>query len=263
MKVGIFYHIARVEPDAVKKARDLLVARGASVKIFFAADDIQGVDRLVVFGGDGSILHAAKRASVLGIPIVAVNYGTIGFLAEFERGQIDELVDLVLDENATILHRAGLEISFRGLNYFCLNELTIMREVSPASQSGTSHVFVSINGHDAGEFNADGLIVATPTGSTAYSLAAGGSILTPDCEAFILTPICSFSLRGRPIVCSGKSEFSFRFPKGGDLVLHGDGVCIGEVDENDVVTVKKSKRSALFLTKEKNDFFRHLTEKIY
>ena len=263
MKVGIFYHIARVNPDDVKRAHGLLISRGASVEFFSSAEEIQGVDRLVVFGGDGSILHAAKKAAVLEIPIVAVNYGTIGFLAEFERGQIEGLVDLVLDENALISRRPGLEITFRGKKYFCLNELAIMREVSPVRPSGTSHIFVSINGHDAGEFTADGLIVSTPTGSTAYSLAAGGSILTPDSESFILTPVCSFSLRGRPIVCSDKSEFSFRFPEGSALILHGDGIYIGETNENDVVIVKKAERNALFLTKDKTDFFRRLTEKIY
>ncbi len=262
MKIGIFYHGQRTPREEAVKVGEMLQKRGAEVVLFSCEEEIGIVDRLVVFGGDGTILRAARKVSPYSIPLVAVNYGTIGFLAEFEKNETEELVDLVLDENCPVQKRSQLEVIYNGKKYYCLNDLTIMREVSANSHSKTGRILVSINGRDAGDFTADGLIVSTPTGSTAYSLAAGGSILTPDCEVFMLTPVCSFSLRGRPIACSDRSRLSFRFPKDSALVLHGDGIYIGEVGEKDVVTVEKAERSAIFLTKEKNDFFRRLTEKI-
>ena len=96
--------------------------------------------------------------------------------------------------------------------------------------------------------------------STAYSLSAGGSILTPECGAFLLTPVNAVSLRSRPIVLSDKSELTFSFPDG--VIVHGDGAFLGELGCGDRVAVKKSSRRAIFLAKGKQDFFRHLTEKI-
>lgn len=262
MKIGIFYNEKRTQRSEIEETDRLLKQRGAETVVFSREEQIGVVDRLIVFGGDGTILRAARKVSPLGIPLVAVNYGTIGFLAEFEKNETRELIDLVLNENCPLQYRSQLEVSFHGKKFYCLNDLTFMREVSANSHSKTGRISVNINGHDAGVFTADGLIVSTPTGSTAYSLAAGGSILTPDCEVFLLTPVCAFSLRSRPIACSDRSELAFSFPKDSALVLHGDGIYIGEVGEKDVVTVRKAERSAIFLTKEKTDFFRRLTEKI-
>ena len=122
-------------------------------------------------------------------------------------------------------------------------------------------ISVTIDGSHAGEFIADGLIVTTPTGSTAYSLSAGGSIMTPDCETFQLTPVCAFSMRSRSIAYSNRSELGFSLPQGA-LVLYGDGVYLGQAGAKDKLIVRKSVRSAAFLTRGLSEYFRRLTEKI-
>ncbi len=262
MRIGIFYNRERVGQAAVSELSDKLKARGAQVALFSSENEIMDVDRLIVLGGDGSILRAAHRASQSEIPIVGVNYGTIGFLTEFERDETEELVELVLKKDCRILRRSMLEIRARGETYTCLNELTLMRRISPEAGESVVKISAKIDDSPAGEFTADGLIVATPTGSTGYSLSAGGSIFTPDCEVFLLTPVCAISLKSRPIVCSDKSELKLSFPEDSTIVLCGDGRFLGEFGGADTVVVRKSPRHADFLTKKRNDLFRRLTEKI-
>lgn len=261
MKAGIFYHEKKVPGEVIAQLVAAFAARGIDVVLFSSEEEIGGVDRLLVLGGDGAMLRAARKSAEAGIPLVGVNYGHLGFLTAFERGEEARAVRLLADEHAECLSRAMLEAEFRGERVHCLNELAFMRRIAPDSKDGVVHLRVTIDGSPAGEFLSDGLIVSTPTGSTAYSLSAGGCILTPDCEAFLLTPVNAFSLRSRPIACSDRSVLSFTFPEG-TIVLHGDGKFLGEAGKEDVVTVKKSTRKAIFLAEQKSDFFRRLTEKI-
>lgn len=257
MRIGIFYHSERVDRSTVLRLCELL---GDAV-IFSTAEKIGGIDRLIVLGGDGSMLRAARRAAALGIPIVGINYGTIGFLTDLERGELEEAVKLVRS-GGPVIRRSMIEVELNGIKSECLNELAFMRKITADTGDSVVRISVAIDGSPAGDITADGLIVATPTGSTAYSLSAGGSILTPDCEAFCLTPVCAFSMRSRPIICSDKSELTFGFPGKSAIVLHGDGIFLGEVKSGDQVIVRKSERYASFLTRDKSDFFRRLTEKI-
>lgn len=260
MKIGIFYHKKKVPEERVLSLEAALVASGAFVRIFSDAEAIGEVDRLIVLGGDGAMLRAARRASLLGIPLFGINYGTIGFLTAFERGEEGEAVALALHASCDQEDRTMLEATVHGETCHCLNEIVFMRRIARGAEDGVIHIVVNIDDRSAGEFAADGLILATPTGSTAYSLSAGGSILTPGCGAFLLTPVNAFSLRSRPIVISDKSELSFTFPDG--AIVHGDGEFLGELHRGEKLCVKKSARHATFLVKEKEDFFRHLTEKI-
>lgn len=259
MKVGILYHKNTVPQEAVCKIVQLLGSVPSAC--FCSEEEIEGIDRLIVLGGDGAMLRAARRASALDVPLVGVNYGTVGFLTEFERGEEEAAVRLALDDGCALVRRVMLEAQVKGTSFYCLNEIAFMRRIAEDAEDGVVRIGVTVDGIQAGEFVADGLILCTPTGSTAYSLSAGGSILTPDCEGFLLTPVNAFSLRSRPIVCSDKSVFSFAFPEG-TLAVHGDGKLLGEVHSGDVVTVKKSRRFATFLAKDRHDFFRRLTEKI-
>ncbi len=259
MKVGIFYHEKKVDPASVKALAALL---GKACAIFPRVGEIGGVDRLIVLGGDGAVLRAARRASELGIPLVGVNFGTLGFLTEFERDELDRAARLALDPSARVVRRAMLEVGFGDLRCDCLNEVALMRRIAPDSEESVVKIDVAIGEAPAGEFVADGLIVATPTGSTAYSLSAGGSIMTPDCETFLLTPVNAFSMRSRPIICPDRSVLRFTLSSGGAVELHGDGIFLGELHKGDTVTVAKSRRCAAFLTDCQTNFFRRLTEKI-
>lgn len=261
MKIGIFYNRDQAERSVAESLADFVRRAGHNAQIMSEPDEVSGIDRLIALGGDGTMLRMAKRASALAIPIVGVNFGRLGFLTEFEREEAQSAVSLVLDEKCARLERSMLEVELNSKKYECLNELALLHPVAPGKENKVVTISVTIDGSHAGEFIADGLIVATPTGSTAYSLSAGGSIMTPDCAAFLLTPVCAFSMRSRPIAYSDKSELGFSLPQGA-LVLYGDGVYLGEAGASDNLIVRKSSRSATFLTRGISEYFRRLTQKI-
>ncbi len=264
MKVGIFYKEKKV-PDqtVVTELSEEISRRKNEAVIFRSPEEIAGVDRLIVLGGDGTILNAAHASSEQKIPLVGVNFGTRGFLTEFEREDYMQAVSLALDPACPVVRRSMLELDFNGVKTHCLNEMLLHRRVSGKPNAQIATFCVDIDGSDAGELRADGLIVCTPTGSTAYSLSAGGNILAPDCAAFLITPVCAFSLRSRPIAYSDSCTLSFRFTdRDCTLELYGDGKFIGEASANDTLTVRKSPRCTAFLTRDKNGFFRKITEKI-
>ncbi len=258
IRVGIFYNRDRVTADTVRSVVQTL-SRVADCVVFDDADQIADVDRLLVLGGDGTILHAAHRASLFSIPILGVNFGTRGFLAEFERDQLAEALNFLMSDCA-IEPRSMLEVQCGGRSMHCLNEIS-MRRNTGLSDERIAKFSLAIDERPAIRFAADGLIVATPTGSTAYSLSAGGCILSPECQSIILTPICAFSLRFRPVVCPDSSTLVFTVGEE-PLVLHGDGVFLGESVCGDVITIHRSPRTTDFLIKDKNEFFRRLTKKI-
>ncbi len=262
MKIGIFFHPTKADESIARALSDEVVRLGGSAEIFSETDEVCGVDRLIVLGGDGTVLHAAKHASRLNIPLVGVNFGRLGFLTEFERGEYEEAARLAMDENCPAVERTMLEVNFDGTKTVCLNELSLLRAISPERANRVENISVSLDGSLAGNFTADGLIVATPTGSTAYSLSAGGSILTPDCAVFLLTPVCAFSLKSRPIVFPDTGELSFGVHAGDTLMAYGDGVFLGTVSDTTSLSVKKSELSARFLTRDKHQFFLRLTQKI-
>ncbi len=261
MKVGVLYNRDRVSEGSFPAIAERFARGGAEAVLFSSPEEIEGVDCLLILGGDGTVLRASKPASLYQIPIVAVNYGTLGFLTEFKRGELDAAVDFILSGKHVVLKRTMLEVVFRGKSTHCLNELVLSRPVSPEADSRLVKICVRIDGKEAGIFSADGLILSTPTGSTAYSLSAGGSVMSPDCRTFELTPICAFSLRSRPIVCSDGSTLRFTAEgHGGGLLLHGDGVFLGELDRGEELVVRRSERVATFWVKDEGDTFRRLTE---
>lgn len=262
MKIGIYFNKQQVEPSVIVRITEKIAASGSEALLFSSADEICAADRLLVLGGDGTILHSAQKASELNIPILGVNYGTRGFLTEFEREETDRAVGFVLQADCESVRHSMLEVNFNGTKMHCLNEFVMMRNAHGTSDK-VVQIELEIDGSFAGSFIADGLIVSTPTGSTAYSLSAGGSIMTPDCETVMLTPVCAFSLRSRPIVCPDKSNLKLSIADGdAALILHGDGSYVGVAGKGDTISLRKSDRYATFLTKDKSEFFRRLTKKI-
>ena len=261
MKIGIFYNRDQADLSVAEDLAAQIGAAGHEAVIFSELEEIGGVDRLLALGGDGTMLRAAKHASALRIPLLGINFGRLGFLTEFEREECSLAVPLVLDENCARIERSMLEAELNGKTFDCLNDLALLHPVAPGKENKVVTISVTIDGSHAGEFVADGLIVTTPTGSTAYSLSAGGSIMTPDCATFQLTPVCAFSMRSRPIAYSDRSELGFSLPQGA-LVLYGDGVYLGEAGAQDKLIVRKSVRTATFLTRGLSEHFRRLTQKI-
>ena len=260
MKFGIFYNEKQTDLKNAERLAQMIKERGGKALIFSDLAHIEGVDRLIVLGGDGTVLRAAKTASALGIPLVGVNYGNLGFLAEFERGEEEKAVELVMSD-CPIVERSMLEVDLDGTKSYCLNELSLLHPVNENKPNGVAKIRVEIDGSKAGDFLADGLIVATPTGSTAYSLSAGGCVMTPDSSTFMLTPVCAFSLRSRPIVFSDSCMLTLAFTED-TLMLYGDGDYLGQINGEHRLTIKKAERKALLLTADPSGYFRRLTQKI-
>ena len=166
------------------------------------ARDLPGADMLICFGGDGTILHASKAATRADVPILGVNIGTMGFIAELESGELTLLSRIAAGEYTVerrrmlevTVHRGGAEVQ----KEICLNDAVITK----GAVARVVRMAVYCDDVLAMEFGGDGVIVATPTGSTAYSLSAGGPMVEPDARVMVITPICAHDIRTRPIVAA-------------------------------------------------------------
>lgn len=206
--------------NTVRKAMQVLKDTGADVRICLPFDvdrsfdlpkdlhfvrmerEIQDADAVICFGGDGTILHMAKTATRYGIPILGVNIGTMGFMAELESSELEDLARLTKGEY-TLDRRMMLDVTVRRdrdiiFHELCLNDAVITK----GAVARIVHLSVRCDGIQAMECGGDGVVVATPTGSTAYSLSAGGPIVEPDAKNILITPICAHNMGSRCIVAS-------------------------------------------------------------
>lgn len=204
--------------------------------------EIGTADMLICFGGDGTILHMAKTATRNGIPILGVNIGTMGFMAELESTELQELARLATDDY-TVEERMMLDVSvYRDRDIIfhdiCLNDVVITK----GSVARIVHMAVKCDGVQALECGGDGIIVSTPTGSTAYSLSAGGPIVEPDAHSILITPICPHDVASRCIVASDKREITVELTRNSrrNAYLSADGGKTLRMNMGDVATIMKS-----------------------
>ena len=254
MKVGVYCNRATKKFLSVRVAL-IEALRGAGIPFaeFAEVDAIGGVDVLVVLGGDGTILKVAIEAGRRGIRVLGINAGNLGFLTEFEGDQVQEAVRLLSGKYDTE-RRSVLEVVVNGNSFYALNEAVFQRRYEPEADDNVVAVCAEIDGKKVDEFVGDGIIISTPTGSTAYSLSAGGSILTPGIAAFILTPVCAHSLHNRPIVYGDSSVMRVSFAAGGPAPsLYCDGRLCCTLHGGQA-TVKKADFSVRFVRSEDNFF---------
>lgn len=180
------------------------------VKTFDHEVNLRNVDFFISIGGDGTLLESVTYVGKSGVPIVGINTGRLGFLATIHRDDVSAAIENLVKGRYTIDERTLLHLSsqpelFVGMP-FALNDLTIMKKDS--SSMITVHAYV--DGELLNSYWSDGVIVATPTGSTGYSLSCGGPLIYPQSESFVITPVSPHNLTARPIVVSDKSEISFK-----------------------------------------------------
>lgn len=219
-------------------------------------------DAVVTVGGDGTILHSAKHALMHDKPILGVNAGRLGYLAQVEANEIGCLSCLIKGD-FFLQRRMLLEMAVEGREdiWYALNDVVI----SKADMARLADISITGNGHNIGSYRADGIIFATPTGSTAYSLSAGGPIVDPSIETIILTPICPHSLYDRSILLSPDMELSIKshFINNSDKVtVSVDGEGVVSLDENKRLLVRKSKKYVKFITFAHKTFNSILSQKL-
>ncbi len=232
------------------------------------SDDISvpsASDIVITLGGDGTVLYAARAVYEMGIPILPVNLGTFGYITEIGKDEWREALEHYIQYGTNISRRLMLRITVhrdgkRVWSGSSLNEAVI-------SSSGIAKVIsldLSLDKTPAGSFRSDGMIVATPTGSTGYSLAAGGPILDVDMSAIVITPICPFTLSNRPLVTSGKIvTLSVKEGQRTDLILTLDGQLLFPLQENDTVTIEKSRNKALLIRSLRRNFTEVIRDKLH
>ncbi len=205
--------------------------------------ELPTADMVVCLGGDGTILHMAKAATRQGIPILGINIGTMGFMAELEAGELHQLSriasgDYEIDQRMMLdvtVHR-DRDIIFHDI---CLNDVVVTK----GAVARIVHLAVKCDGVQALECGGDGVIVATPTGSTAYSLSAGGPIVEPEAASILVTPICSHDVASRCIVASDRRIITVELSQNArrNAFLSADGGKSLRMNMGDVATIKKSQ----------------------
>ena len=219
-------------------------------------------DALFIIGGDGTILGRTEVSNIHNIPIIGVNAGKLGFLTEFEYKEVENAVKLLSENQLVIDKRVTIKVVFNGKTYYALNDVLVQRVNSYDESCSTTTLKISVDEHDIDTIRGDGVIVSTPTGSTAYSLSAGGAILAPGINAFIITPVCAHSFTNRPVVYSNDSTSSIKFISGTKPGVFIDGKFIGILEQNYELTIVKAENTTNFLRKKDYNFYKRLSLKL-
>ena len=219
---------------------------------------------VIVLGGDGTLLAAARVVARSSIPILAVNLGSLGFLTDVPLGELYQTLEAVLKKSCTRESRSLLDCKvMRGADplaaFVALNDVVVTK----GTIARMTEVDVSINGEFVANYKADGVIIATPTGSTAYSLAAGGPVLAPSVDAFVITPVSPHALTNRPLVVRDSVEIKMTIrgaPE--EAFLTADGQSGMPVHEGDTIICRKSEHHVHLLRSAGRTFFDVLRTKL-
>lgn len=257
MNFGIYFNKNFISDNRpyIDRIKLYLDGGGHECKLVNSCSELDGIEVLFVLGGDGTILNVAAECAVRAIKIIGINYGRVGFLAQYEPSRLDFALKSVCGGNYTVSKRSMLKISCCGREFHALNDVVIQRSTAGNGFSNTVDLRAEIDGAVVDNYSSDGIIVSTPTGSTAYSLSAGGSILTPDINAFIMTPVCAHSLHSRPIVYGDRSTLSVYPTKPNQrLNVIVDGKIVAVITEGDCVKIGKSDYEVEFISDDVNFF---------
>lgn len=272
MRIGV---VARLDmEDAIQlagKITDFLLKKGIETLIdtsvaekldkyreLSCSLDEMDADMIIAVGGDGTILRTQSFISHKKIPLFGINMGTVGFLTEIDPENVFKAIEEVLLGNYFVEKRTQLQIYHQKKLHSALNEVVLMTR-KPAKML---HIEISVDDEVVEELRADGLIIATPSGSTAYSMSAGGPIVDPRVGAFIIVPICPFKLGSRPTVVPDNSEIKVKLLREGKKAIAViDGQFEEEIDYMDQIIFRKSEDNACFVRLNK-DFYRKVREKL-
>lgn len=245
----------------------LLLATGAMsplVSTTWIEEIPKRADIIVTLGGDGTLIGVARYIEDANIKMVGVNFGTLGFLTEIKPDELLGILERTITGEAqfgtrSMLHcqvRSGSDVVF-GSN--ALNDIVIHK----GTKDRLLEMDVLVDGNPLARVRADGLILSTPTGSTAYSLAAGGSIVHPEIPVTLLTPICAHSLTMRPLVFGSQAKVEISFPPyDGEISVTIDGQVSQAINQNHVVSISEAKNRVTFVRSPSSSYFDVLTAKL-
>ncbi len=254
--------------EAYLKSREVDVERfcydGAKSPDKAYGADFKGRDFVITLGGDGTVLFACRGCAPLGIPVFAINLGEFGFLANVSPREWQKSLESFLDKKAPVAQRSLVcaEVLRGGKTVFSTSGMNDV-VLSSLGASRLANFKVAYNHALLGPFKANGLIVSTATGSTAYSAAAGGPIIDPGLDALLLTPISSFSLSARPLVFESHGELAITVLNSRiNIALSADGQVNFDLEENDVVILKIPEYKAKLISATQENFYSALQSKL-
>ena len=225
----------------------------------FQSGSPDGCDAVVAVGGDGTLLRANAVAIAHHLPVLGVNIGRVGFLTEIELEQLDETCEKLASDDFSIESRMMLAASIDGGEpKLALNDVVISR----GGYARLIGIDTWVDDDPIGRFLADGLIVSTSTGSTGYSLSAGGPIVCPEVECMVLTPICAHSLQHRPVVTASSQKVSIRLTDAVKAMISIDGQDAFDFAYGQELTITKSPQAARFIRMAPNRFFSKIRIKL-
>lgn len=268
------------KPDALRATRELvpwLEQMGHAVVLtpecagLIGRSDLAGQDTqwagaalAVVLGGDGTLLHAAKQVAPLGLPVLGINTGRLGFLTEVELAEMYPVLTAVLDGGYEVERRMMLDVRLlraerEQQRFLALNDAVIAK--GPVAR--TVRLTVAVGEMRVAGYAADGVVLATPTGSTAYSLSAGGPLVQPNLGAILITPICPHSFTARPLVVGPAERVRVSIDHApGDTVLTVDGQWGHQLEDGDAVEVSRAQIAVGLVRRPGYTFFRVLRQKL-
>lgn len=244
-----------IEPFFVKEEREYLGYSNYGI----LEENIEKINFIIALGGDGTILRTVKILKGAEIPTIGINLGSLGFLTTFSKEERIKAIEAYLKKELIIEKRMLIKVNFKNEEIFVLNDVVI----NMGSSLRMIEVNLYVDNELINKFNGDGVIVATPTGSTAYSLASGGPIVHPSSEVFIITPIAPHLLSSRPLILPGNLKLKLLLGKKNppaNLVL--DGQRVFSLDLEEEVLLEKAKNYFLLVNKKERTFFDILKRKL-
>jgi NAD+ kinase len=273
-KIGIIYNAEHTEAPKVVENLEGILAKynfppaikkmvpGKVKRVDFDKD----IDLAIVVGGDGTILGAARFYAQYNVPLLGINIGRLGFLAQVSPDEIEEGIKKLVNGQFKVEERIMLKafnVSKESqFSYTAFNDIVI----KGGSLARTAQLFLYINGNHVCDYFADGLIISTPTGSTAYTLSAGGPVVVPELDAFVIVPICPHALTTRPLVVSSNEDLMVKVNSDSDTsYLTADGQKNITIKSRESIYIRQNENKVrlILLEKENNGFYSVLREKLH
>ncbi|MCB4792153.1 MAG: NAD(+)/NADH kinase [Elusimicrobia bacterium] len=266
-KVGIIFNTEKKKAkEELQKLTGALENMGCKViPISSSNQNVKNLDFALTLGGDGTMLKASRMLSIHKIPVLGINLGALGFMAETDSREVYSLLPAIVEGSYKIQKRMMLDITIKTgkktIKHLALNDIII----HSGSKARVITITAKVNDEFIGDYIGDGLIVSSPTGSTAYSLAANGPIVHPNLSLFILTPICPHTLTQRPLIISSKYTINLSMDpknKQSESIVSIDGQINYELGINDLIFIKEAKNPLKLIVNPNSKYLKVLRTKL-